>query len=185
MVFALDASLSMQDVMEVAGHFINNITLAFRPYDLNRFGFFLYNEFNVKWIFSLNDNLSQEEMAQRIFKTKDKSKHTSQNHLLAIDTATKELLDNMAPGVPGNIVIITDGEVKEDENAMLEHARDTVDEAINIFVVGIWSQKVMAKPEIRDLQAIAGGIKERVFTCDDADELYKLVPKAVPLICDS
>jgi len=162
-VFGIDGSYSMQDIMDTVADVVENVTVTFSAVPGSRFALFLYTdtEEELSWGFHLTNSLTLEELKDKIRDHAWWEGNYGDSHVLAIQTAKTELQSNKRPGISSNIVVITDSEIDPEDKVVADVSKAVTSEGFNVFVVGIVSKEVPFIPE--NLALIAGGNKNRVF----------------------
>jgi len=190
-VFALDASYSMQSSSKLCGKLMQKLVAASEPFESYRFAFFWFGDTieDFTWSFHLTDNMTQEDMETKIKDDAADPNGSGNDYALAIEAATKELLDNPRPGVTSrNIIIFTDAEFEPDLPNPKRAAKIATDAGINIFVVQILDDEYTEDRKDTKDNAInmAGGYRERVFSYpQNVDEIIqeKNTAKIIEYIC--
>jgi len=153
---------------------ISEVAEALSANKESRFGLFLYNDEDSKsdWIFRLNEGLTTEEIQDKLLELGWRYQY-GEDPSLAINTAVKELSDQKKPGVPRNVVLLTDGELdKNNEEETQRVSKKALCDGFNLFVISIETEKT----NIKSLSLITGQ-KGRDFNADSTNELIKTLCK--------
>jgi len=158
---------------------VRKMVITSEPFESYQFAFILIGTETEEfaWSFHLTDNMSQPDMETKIKDDAADPNGRGNDYGLAIEAATKELLNNPRPGVTSwNIIICTTAEFENDMSNPIEAAKIATDAGINIFAVQVLVDEYTEDRKDTKDNAInmAGGIKERVFTYaypGDEDEI--------------
>jgi len=190
-VFALDASYGMRSNSKLCGNFIRKMVVSSEPFESYRFAFFSFGDKieDFTWSLHLTDNMTLEDVDTKLNDGIIGASNSGNYYSLAIQAATKELLDNPRPGVTTrNIVMCTDAEFEEELPNPIGAAKKATDAGINVFVVQILTEEFPKDRKDTKDNAInmAGGHRERVFSYPgDADEISREINtiKIIENIC--
>lgn len=174
-IFVLDSSGSVGASYYKKGKvFAYDLARAFANRPTSRFGFTIFSS-SVRTIAPLDNNLSAADLNTAILNADFMAGQTFTN--LAIDSAVAEFAASTR-SVTKNLVILTDG-ASNVPSATLTSIGNAINQGIRTFAVGVGPSTSQ-----KELLALAGGNKDRLFTASSFDELTSLLNPLKQVICN-